>query len=203
MTDLLAEWVKNPVIVGVALAVLTTIISIIWKSAVWKTNVDRDRRESKDAADKDRAAFKETADKDRQTFKEDLKQHRSTLQKFMVEIRDDIKKIFLRLPPVPVASSSPLKLTDFGEKIAKEFEAREWATGLTPTLAHEVEGKRAFEIDEFSEKFVGTRLGKDWEERVAGCAYDFGIKRDDVRAVLRVVLRDELIRLTDPPNEGT
>ena len=30
-------------------------------------------------------------------------------------------------------------------------------------------------------------------ERVAKCAYEFGIKRDGVLDVLRVVLRDELL----------
>lgn len=37
---------------------------------------------------------------------------------FAKEVRDDIKQILLRLPPVPVAGSSPLRLTDFGEKMA-------------------------------------------------------------------------------------
>ena len=35
---------------------------------------------------------------------------------FAKEVRDDIKQIFLRLPPVPVVSSSPLQLTDLGEE---------------------------------------------------------------------------------------
>lgn len=127
---------------------------------------------------------------------------RAGLQPFMEEIRKDIKEIFLRLPPVPVSGNSPLKLTDFGEKIAAKIEAPEWARELAPTVAHEVAGKRPFEIDEFSQEFVITRLGEQWEARVAGCAYDFGIKRDGVRDVLRVVLRDELIRLAGPPEEA-
>ena len=120
----------------------------------------------------------------------------------MEEIRKDIKEIFLRLPPVPVAGSSPIKLTDFGEQIAAKIKASEWAQGLAPTIVHEVAGKRPFEIDEFSEEFVTNKLGEQWETRVAGCAYEFGIKRDGVHDVLRVVLRDELIRLAGPPEEA-
>ena len=42
---------------------------------------------------------------------------------FTKEVRDDIKQILLRLPPVPVAGSSPLHLTDFGERMA-DFRSR-------------------------------------------------------------------------------
>ena len=41
---------------------------------------------------------------------------RKSFKEFMDEIRGDIKEILLRLPPLTVASSSPLRLTDFGEK---------------------------------------------------------------------------------------
>ena len=113
---------------------------------------------------------------------------------FAKEVRDDIKQIFLRLPPVPVVSSSPLQLTDFGERMADFTKAKPWASDLAPSLRAEVAGKRAFEVDEFSRSFVHLRLNDDLKERVAACAYEFGVDRDDVLKVLQVVLRDELLR---------
>ena len=113
---------------------------------------------------------------------------------FAKEVRDDIKQIFLRLPPVPVVSSSPLHLTDFGARMADFMKAKPWASDLAPSLRAEVAGKRAFEVDEVSRSFVQMRLNDDLKERVADCAYEFGVDRDDVLRVLQVVLRDELLR---------
>lgn len=113
---------------------------------------------------------------------------------FAKEVRDDIKQIFLRLPPVPVVGSSPLRLTDFGEKMADFMKAKPWASDLAPSLQAEVAGKRPFEVDEFSRGYVQSRLNDELKERVAACAYEFGVDRDAVLRVLQVVLRDELLR---------
>ena len=121
---------------------------------------------------------------------------------FMAEIRDDIKQIFLRLPPVPVAGNSPLRLTDFGVKMAAHMNAKQWASNLAPSLRFNVSEKRAFEIDEFSRTYVETSLTDDMNERVSACGYEFGVDRDNVLKVLHVVLRDELLTPT-PHGETT
>ena len=112
---------------------------------------------------------------------------------FAREVRDDVKQIFLRLPPVPVAGSSPLRLTDFGERMADFVDAKSWASDLAPSLRAEIAGKRPFEVDEFSRGYVQAHLEDDLQERVAACAYEFGVERDNVLKVLQVVLRDELL----------
>ena len=122
----------------------------------------------------------------------DLKLERFT--RFAKEVRDDIKQIFLRLPPVPVVGSTPLLLTDFGEKMAEFMKAKPWASALAPPLRAEVAGKRAFEVDEFSREFVQVRAEDDLKERFAACGYEFGVDRDDVLKVLQVLLREELLR---------
>ena len=121
---------------------------------------------------------------------------------FTKEIREDIKKILLIIR-TPVASGSPLQLTDFGEQISSKLEARNWAEILAPTLREEVEGKQPFEIDEFSNSYVEKKLDKDMRARVAGCAYEFGIEHAGVHSVLRVVLRDQLLRITSGPGQPT
>ena len=111
------------------------------------------------------------------------------------EIRADIKNILLRLPstPAPVESGSPLQLTDFGRKMATAMDASAWATTLAPSLREGLAGKRAFEIDEFSRKYVQEKMSHD--ERVSMCMYEMGVERDSALRVLHVVLRDELIRV--------
>ena len=154
------------------LGALIAIAVVVWKIGRWTERVDAGTKATGKLEDK--------------------------LEQFAGEIRSRIDQIFLRLPPPqPVASSSPAKLTDFGRKIAAKFGAQEWATELAPTVVEEVKGKRGFEIDEFSDNYVTSKLDESINDRVAACAYDFGIKRDGVLVVLRVVLRNELIRLTE------
>ncbi len=184
----MAEWLNNPVIVLVALAIL----GLLGKAIYWVAGVDKDRRALKDDAEKDRTEFKEKSEKDR-----------SEILGLIKEIREDIKNIFLRLPPAPVAGSSPLRLTDFGNQISSSIKAEEWANELAPTLLDDVQGKQPFEVDEFCQDYVQQKLSDLWQGKVAGCAYEFGIDKDGVLAVLRVVLRDELLRLMNKPDEAT
>ena len=99
------------------------------------------------------------------------------------EIREDIKKIL----------GSPLRLTEFGEEISRRLDARSWATETAANLLPEVRGKQAFQVDEFCETYVQTRLSEEWKTEVARCAYELGRDRESILSVLRVVLRDELL----------
>ena len=128
---------------------------------------------------------------DRRSFHDFVKEMR---EKFMPEIRQDIKMILQRLPRVPVAGGSPIRLTSYGRDIAAWLEAEEWAEGLAPQLSAQVAGKKPFEIDEFAHDYVRQRLPEEWEEKVAAGAYRFGTDREGVKSVLRVVLRDRLLQ---------
>ena len=93
----------------------------------------------------------------------------------------------------PVAGSSPLRLTEFGERIAADFGAKAWAAGVAPQLRAQVKDFEPFEIDEFCNQYVQTKLSEQERRRVARCAYTFGIEAEGVQKVLRVVLRDALL----------
>ena len=95
-------------------------------------------------------------------------------------IRDQIQQIFKLLPRQPVVGASPLKLTDFGEKIADNIQAQAWADKVAPGLVREVADMRPFEIDQFSNTYVETRLPKELHERVASTAYEVGTTLEDV-----------------------
>lgn len=118
---------------------------------------------------------------------------RKNFKEFMEEIRKDVNAILTRLPPSPVASDSPLRLTEFGTEIAEAIEAQSWAERLAPALMHEVGGKEPFEIDRFCIDYV-ERLGPEWDRKIAQSSYEFGIKESGIKSVLHVVLRDEILK---------
>ena len=165
------DWIAS---IAVSIVALATVIGIIWKFASWKMGVDKDIGSLGKGTDEDR----------------------STIKSFMKEIRNDIKDIFKRLPPPPaVTGQSPIRLTDHGEELAADLQAKAWAKELAPSIVDEVRGKRPFEIDEFCNTYVTTRLPGEWVVKVAECAYRFGTARENVLPVLGVVLRDELFSL--------
>ena len=164
--------------------------------AEWKEQVERGRAESQQQAERDQAEWKEQAERDRAEWKEQAERDRSVTQEFMREIRDDIKNIFSRLGPAPVVGKSPLQLTDFGETIAAHVAAYQWAQSLAPTLIDRVEGKQPFQIDEFCDSYVSNELDEAMETLVSSASYQHALSKDGVRSVLRVVLRDELLRMT-------
>ena len=121
-----------------------------------------------------------------------------TFHEVLQEIRTDIKGILARLPPTPVAGDSPLKLTDFGEKIAQCLAADAWATERAAVVASQVTGLQPFEIDAWCQKYVADDRDERMRQEIARCAYEFGIEHDGVRQVLRVVLRDALLGAAVP-----
>ena len=118
----------------------------------------------------------------------------SSIENSLVDIKADIKKIFLRLPETPVKNGSPVQLTDLGEKIAEWLEAEKWASELAEPLLGEISEMQPYQVDEFCIEYVKTERTEDLKERVAACAYEFGIDKEGVRSVLRVVLRDKLLK---------
>lgn len=75
--------------------------------------------------------------------------------------------------------------------MSKNMDAAAWAEELAPTLQADFVGRRAFEVDAFSRKYVQERMRED--SRVAKCMYEMGVERDHALNVLHVVLRDRLI----------
>ena len=197
----MVQWLETPAIVVAVVAVLT----ILWKTAHWKGTVDEHRK----TTDEHRgtvASFMKEVDEHRKTmdehrgtvtsFMKEVDEHRRTVTSFMKEIRDKVDRIFERLPPMSAMGGSPLRLTDFGERISEWLEAEAWAADLAPRLRGRVEGKAPFEVDRFSREYVrGDEIGPEWARRVAACAYEFGADESGVFEVLRIVLRDELLGL--------
>ena len=124
-----------------------------------------------------------------------MEEFRKTVGNSIDEIKADIKEIFKRLPPVPITGESPVRLTDFGEKISDRLEAKDWAQQLAPSLSSQVQGKAEFEIYEFCGDYLQKNLSEAWERKIAAGAYEFATDKNAVLSVMKVELRDALLSL--------
>lgn len=119
-----------------------------------------------------------------------MNEHKSTVADFMAEIRDDVKKILRRLP-TPIEPTSPLSLTEYGEAIAEAVGAARWVEEHAETVRGRATGKPAFEVQEIT--FAYAREEYELSPSIREAMYEHGYTGDHVRAVLGVVLRDELL----------
>lgn len=112
------------------------------------------------------------------------------------EIREDIKKMLRRSGSAAVTSDSPLRLTELGNAIAAELDATSWAQQTAACVRDQVEGKRPYEIQEFCLGYLDSeefRPSDEFTIAIRTCAYDHGLDEDQVRFVLAIVLRDDLL----------
>ena len=165
------QWIlANPVLTSVIVTVLIALGTGIWKAARW--------------VQKTEDATSGTA---------------AVLQKLLDEIKE-LRAIILARHPLTAATMSPLQLNALGQRVVDILGADEWAKQTALRVRNEVEGLQPFQVDEFSDNYVQTRLEAPWvKERVPACAYQLGIDRPSVLLALRVVLRDELLRLQPNP----
>ena len=131
--------------------------------------------------------------RDRRRFRRFMRTMREEISEIKGQI-SAILDILQRVPQPVVVGASPLRLTEFGERIAECLGAKEWATQFAEGEPFEVlQVMQPFQIDEFAANHVAERLDDDISKKVAQCAYEFGIERDAVLPALRVVLRDALL----------
>lgn len=125
-----------------------------------------------------------------------VNEHKRVVTSFMAEIREDVKKLLRRTGTAAVAGASPLRLTDLGNTIASELDTTSWAKRTAEGYRDLTEGKRPYEIQEFCFEYVSSdefRPSDDFTVAIKTCAYDHGIDNDQVRTVLAIALRDELL----------
>lgn len=120
------------------------------------------------------------------------------------KIEGKIDEIFKRLPLQPVAGSSPLTLTEFGEQISKDLRAQNWAKKHAQNLLNKVTGIPEYEVYEHCVEYVKTKFKPTEEENAVlrKVAYDHGIVVEKVLDVLIIELRDELLKLGSPDQEN-
>ena len=121
----------------------------------------------------------------------------------IVEIRRNLSRVLLMLFPGDSAfeGASPLRLTDMGKAIADELDVDAWVQKTVPTIRERVRGEPPDAIEEICFEFIiyGDEFqpGTDLLNKIRASAYQHGIAKEQVRGVLAIVLRDELIKLEE------
>lgn len=131
---------------------------------------------------------------DRKSFKEFMKEIKDDIS----GIRDNVQKIFERLGPPTAASASPAQLTEFGERVAKGINAYEWATDAAGSVldADRLLVLEPFQIEAFCENYVEQESQKEGivQDKVQMAIYEYGIERERALPVLRIPLREALLK---------
>ena len=177
------QWLQSPVIVTAIVSLLSLIgafIGVVWALGGWKGRVEERLNPL--------SGFGE--------WKGTVNAQLEALTKLLAEVRADVRGLVRELPKDTVGTSSPTRLKDLGKEVAAELQAEEWARTRAGTLGGDVAGMQAYEVDTFAFDYVYGELRErdaGMSTRASKCAYERGISRDNVLAVLQVVLRDALI----------
>ena len=117
------------------------------------------------------------------------------LYNLMEKINSNLINIFDRLPSATVSSASPAKLTELGEIISKEINAKDWARRIYSNLDMKMAYWEDHEIHEWCFEYVrnSNNLSPAMLLDIPKIAYEHGISRDDVTSVLAIVLRDLIL----------
>ena len=117
---------------------------------------------------------------------------------FMEEIRIDIKNILDRLPLLPTTNASPIRLSEHGERISKDIDAKAWAEEETQKLIGQSKGMTPYQVQELSFDHAKAFEPDDaLLVKMQQSSFETGIDLEGVRRVLGVELRDRLLQLND------
>ena len=177
------DWIAP---IGVPAVFLAIIAGSIWVGRIMERMSNL-----RETVDKDREDFRELLRADRASAAEDRKR----FWKILDEIREDIKKIFRRLPPIEIVGVSPLRLTDLGQAISEDVKGYVWADKTAPSLKDTVNGLEAFEIQELCFEYTSKPNSFDeaMKKLIQKCAYERGLRKEQVFRVLAIELRDKLL----------
>jgi len=121
-----------------------------------------------------------------------------SFKEFMEEIRRDIKKIFERLPPAVYSTGSPIRLTELGERIASEIDAKSWAREQVSKLLPKAKHLQPFEIQKLASSYTKEfNFDKNARNAFEMCAYENGVDLDSVHRVLEIVSTDQLLKASN------
>ena len=131
----------------------------------------------------------------------DVNHDRRDLRSLLQAIQKDIREIKDKLSGTPAAttSGSPLQLSEYGKKLAKCLDAEKWAANKASELLPEMQGKDAYEIQQYCNTYVFDKFQPTipQDRLIRDCMYQNGATRTHVNEVLSLVLRDEALARLD------
>lgn len=152
--------------------VLLVLIAAVFKFASWYGEVNIDRKR--------------------------FDQSMEGVNQVLEDIRRDIRNIFDRLPLVPTTNESPIRLSEHGERISKDIDAKAWAEEETQKLIGQSRGMTPYQVQELSFDHAKAFEPDDaLLVKMQQSSFETGIDLEGVRRVLGVELRDRLLQLND------
>lgn len=124
------------------------------------------------------------------------KSDHKSFERFMKVVLGDATEILSRPEPAVTKTNSPAQLAEDGIKIADRLHARDWARRAAPDLLADIHDKKPLEIAEGRTQAANTSLlDRQWRRKVRRTSFKLGVDTDSVLLVMRIVLKDELMRL--------
>lgn len=167
--------------VTVTITLVTALITAVWRaSGWWKEH-----------------ALKHTATDEKLT----------SIDKVLAEIRADIKALtdefrrFIGARPQVAVSDSPMRLNELGEKVSACVKAKAIAEQEAPNARKRLSSHNPYDVQDHCKQYfaeVGDFTPSATQlDTFKRCAYEHGIKLEQVRYVCAIELRDELLRLIE------
>ena len=174
----------------VSTASVLTIGTIIFGIVTWFTTAKNTVKDLKGFG-----TWKGKVDSDRTIFRKFMRTIRKEIRKDIKDLTKRIDDVLLQLPKFVTVGQSPLRLTDLGNDISKELNAKDLAKQLAPRIIEKLgTGSQAFTIQDMCFEYIMQEFkpDEDVDIRISKSAYE----RDQVREVLAVELRDRVLELT-------
>ena len=155
-----------------------------FKFGSWNREVNGDRKKFN--------VFMDEMRKDREEVRKDFQE----LIKDFQEFRKDFQDVLRRFPSSSTISSSPIILTDIGERISKEIGAKAWAEETAQELIEQIQGKTRYKVQMLSFEYAYSfEPDEELLHKMQEAAFESGIDFRGVQDILGVELRDCLLRL--------
>lgn len=106
-------------------------------------------------------------------------------------------------PRQATTGASPLRLTEFGEKLSEYMDAPNWAQEIAVRVPSSVKGDSNYRVQQYCFDYVRQRKydpSPDFIRKMEDCAFNHATTVEEVERALAVVLRDEILswRATEP-----
>ena len=180
-------WVLTPITV-----ILLAVIGALFKFGTWKGRVDESTSQTRESIDQTRESIDQTRE-----FMGQTREFMGQTREFMSQTRSDNTRILGILSSKNfTGSSSPINLTELGQRVSKELGVKEWSRMTAKTLYENVTiPKREFEIHQFSENYVHKEFKPDenLRIRIQELAYYHGVGDVVVLDVFTIELRNALL----------
>ena len=186
---------------AIGVTLFGVVATAFWKYAKWWFNHSHQHAridESFEEVKADIGSVKEEVKTDVSSFKADIASFKDEIKADIRELRADIKALLGRKSAVANADS-PLHLNELGKKVSLSVNAKEIAAQEAPKVRELLPSHNPYDIQTFcQEHFERGGTFKPTAEQLDAfkrCAFDHGIRLEQVGEVCAYELRDELRRL--------